>query len=349
MANLNEQRIGKKWPRTEDRDGCVEVSVVESEELWLQDGSIIIRTTSHDLPQVHTLYKIHKYVLSLHCAFFSSLFDGPVGALDAGSEQHDGCPIMDLPDDPEDVRNFLMALYFPAETHLHVAALCADRQDVESGDLFPQSYFGILRLAHKYEASSIRKLVVEALEAQWPSELDDWTDMREDRGRLQLWKRVKPLPLPDKVIRLAFDCNVPSVLPAAFYDLACIIDANAQSGSKELRQAELTLLSADELSKLLRGKAAIRGHLIRLIEDTAQNQRGWPGCDPEICRPSAFEQYWYLECASALSDASLLSWFSHCVEGLDFDDASGPCKNCKIKLEAHLLRSRADLWKGLSS
>ena len=91
-------------------DGSAALPVTyRSPDLWLQDGTIVLRAVS---PHTHTLYKVHKSVLALHSSVFRDIFSGPQAAFDAGSEWYDGVPLMEMPDPPEDVDSFLKALYF---------------------------------------------------------------------------------------------------------------------------------------------------------------------------------------------------------------------------------------------
>ncbi|KAI0046908.1 hypothetical protein FA95DRAFT_1559576 [Auriscalpium vulgare] len=87
--------------------------VIESPDLWFPSGNIIVRTMSQTTPPTIRLYKVHKDILALHCASFAALFDSPHDALDAGSERHDGVPVMDLTDAEDDVVSFVKALYYP--------------------------------------------------------------------------------------------------------------------------------------------------------------------------------------------------------------------------------------------
>ncbi|KAI0057028.1 hypothetical protein BV25DRAFT_1463085 [Artomyces pyxidatus] len=84
--------------------------LIKSPDLWFQDRTIIIRTTSTSsavpLTATYTLYKVHKFVLAHHCGAFSSLFHRVHDVLDNGSETHGGVPIMDLTDDAKDVDGF---------------------------------------------------------------------------------------------------------------------------------------------------------------------------------------------------------------------------------------------------
>ena len=83
---------------------------------WMPDGSIVLRVVSRTDQQVtHTLWKVHKSVLSYHSPFFCELFEGPGGStlIDKASEQYGDVPLMDMQDDAKDMGDFLKALYSP--------------------------------------------------------------------------------------------------------------------------------------------------------------------------------------------------------------------------------------------
>ncbi|KAI0055889.1 hypothetical protein BV25DRAFT_1995960 [Artomyces pyxidatus] len=117
-------RAAKRRRLLDENDGeRTEPVVHRSADLWLNDGNII-KTCSKAAPAVHTMFKVHKSVLVLHCAAFSALFDaGPQAALDAASEHYDGLPVMALTDEPDDVRDNLKALYYPQDTLRHLSPL----------------------------------------------------------------------------------------------------------------------------------------------------------------------------------------------------------------------------------
>ncbi|KAI0048901.1 hypothetical protein FA95DRAFT_1604857 [Auriscalpium vulgare] len=219
------------------------VQTVESPDLWLEDGNIIIRTLSQGTPPRHTLYKVHKHVLALHCSAFATLFNGPQGAFDVGSECHDGLPIMDLPDDPDDVSHFLKALYFPQETQRHKPIASLPMK--ERWSPFPASYYGILRLTTKYDAQEIRNLVIPVLKAQWPSTLKAYDLLLgEHRGRSQR---------SSKVISLASSCSIPDILPFAFYALACRMRFSPPPSTAPHLDGSFTGLCPEDLCRLITG------------------------------------------------------------------------------------------------
>ncbi|KAI0056175.1 hypothetical protein BV25DRAFT_1762065, partial [Artomyces pyxidatus] len=123
------------------------------------------------------LCRVHKDILALHCTVFASLFDGPQDAFDTGSERHGGVPVVDLPDAANDVRDFLKALHFPQETQRHSRITSPVRNG--GWNVFPLSNRGIFRLAAKYDATEIAKLLRPLLVEDWPNVLKDWVFLHD--------------------------------------------------------------------------------------------------------------------------------------------------------------------------
>ncbi|KAI0055890.1 hypothetical protein BV25DRAFT_1719423 [Artomyces pyxidatus] len=243
-----------------------QATVSECPGLWFEDGNIVIRTTSTQEPLIRTLFKVHKFILSTHCTAFSDLFSGgPQTALEIASERHGDLPIMDLPDDENDVKHFLKALYYPDETQQHLPTSFDGRPKIDGA--FPPSYAGVLRLATKYDAQKIRKVVVRALQMQWPMLLSEWNAVQDSyvvpetealmAGETDLSHIHAD---PAHAIRLGTDLDVPAILPVAYYDLMSIYELQSPDAAEagESRQAELSVLTNAELHRLLVGRGALR-------------------------------------------------------------------------------------------
>ncbi|KAI0048726.1 hypothetical protein FA95DRAFT_1604969 [Auriscalpium vulgare] len=214
---------------------------VVSPDLCLQDASIVIRTLSHGTPPRRTLYKVHKHVLALHCSVFESMFTGPQAAFDVGSDRHDGLPVMDLPDNPDDVLHFLKALYFPKETH-HVPV--AEIPGVTAPAHFPPSYHGILRLAMKYGAQDVQDIVVLALKTQGPSTLGGYDTLLSDVKKRYVYPSDS-----GQIISLARLCSIPDVLPLAFHLLSIRV-----RNASPARDPHINGLNSEDLCRLISGQ-----------------------------------------------------------------------------------------------
>lgn len=112
MSSPTDSFLSTKRPRIYKNKSGDEIETYESPDLWFDDGNIIIRTVLNE-NRAYTVYKVHKSILALHSTVFSDLFDGPQSAFGVASDQYDGLPVIELPDLPSEVNDFLKALYFP--------------------------------------------------------------------------------------------------------------------------------------------------------------------------------------------------------------------------------------------
>ncbi|KAI0316165.1 hypothetical protein OF83DRAFT_1292934 [Amylostereum chailletii] len=363
-----------KRPRTEDKDGTEPVVVLHSPDLWLSDGAIILRTSQRvkgSTGVTQTLYKVHKSTLAMHASFFRDLFDGPQTALETASEQYEGLPMMDMPDDAQDVDDFLKALYFPDHIHRHGR----HSSGAPFWSTFPGMYRGTLRLAKKYDAPKIRQVIVDAVKKEWPTELRYWDKRQsvaqEDKVSIlksKLKHRVV-YPEPAHTIRLAAEHGIPEVLPTAYYDLARVYEFNRTTDIHH-HNANIRILCADELFKLITGMAALRNHIHKALVHTVNGCPDLDSCSfgqySSTDSNSDDESEGYSQCTEPL-----LSWwrkqFEHLVKSGDplgylktagelvmcdgslvnLVSSDAVCVGCRECVQGLIADKRDKLWKEL--
>ncbi|EPQ52331.1 hypothetical protein GLOTRDRAFT_117710 [Gloeophyllum trabeum ATCC 11539] len=166
-------------------------------------------------------FKVHKSILCMYSDIFRDMFGVPTPA---DMDMHDGVPMVTLPDDARDVKSFLTCLYTPT----------LDRKiSAEGVDVLSPYWRGLLDMATKYFVEPIREFIIRGLEHQYPTNLEAWCKLDEKRQALcTLWANHCSLDLdecydsmvpdPATAIRFAKEFNIPSILPAAFYDLSTI-------------------------------------------------------------------------------------------------------------------------------
>jgi hypothetical protein len=86
-------------------------------------------------------------------------------------------------------------------------------------------YAPALKLAIKYQADPLIQRLTPIVAQQWPNKLDDWDKLEDDIGATM--KNTPPgttindiSPDPAPAIRLGHDCNLPQLLPIAYYHLS---------------------------------------------------------------------------------------------------------------------------------
>jgi hypothetical protein len=73
----------------------------------------------------------------------------------------------------------------------------------------------MIRLGHKYEAFQIRNIAMESLQAEYPSTLGPWTEMRNQFFRIDYYPG-----LTLDIFNLACEHRLNSVLPGIYFELS---------------------------------------------------------------------------------------------------------------------------------
>ncbi|KAJ7227462.1 hypothetical protein GGX14DRAFT_630052, partial [Mycena pura] len=175
---------------------------VTRSEIWHPDGSVVIQAQN-------TQFRVHWSVLSLHSSLFRGMLELPQPQ-DTEQPSVDGCPIVELSDESEDVKQVLGALYNPL--FLGQKAL-------------PLRVIGsLLRICRKYEFRDVLQNIVERLTYENPATLEGYDALKTGNAysptRIQNHHGI----LYD-TITLAWENNILSVLPCAYYRaLSAIFD-----------------------------------------------------------------------------------------------------------------------------
>lgn len=91
---------------------------------------------------------------------------------------------------------------------------------------------GAMKLATKYEIDSVRKRIIEIMEDSWPTTYERWAVFSAGMTRIRQlawWNPTYPdhvcrvlIPEPAAAISFAQEFDIPTILPFAYYTLACI-------------------------------------------------------------------------------------------------------------------------------
>jgi len=356
MSSPTDSFLSAKRPRIHKSKTGDEVETYECDDLWFDDGNIIIRTILSD-KNVYTACKVHKSILASHSNSFHDLFDGSQTVFEVASDRYDGVPVIDLPDSPSEVNPFLKALYFPEETHCHRSISSPFYEGIWRG--FPFKYVGILHLAMKYEVAFLRDKMIDILRHAWPQYLFDWDYLQkrtEDLERVYLRRECFDLsfahPEPARTLRLAMDCNVLEILPVVFYDLARVHEVITPNPREGFRRADLSVLTADDLRRLTQGRGALRGrfidritNLLTLILHDDCKRIAVPG-KPSPCH-AGLKRWWDAQLGSGPSAADPIGWLQKQVSICDDIPHDEVCGGCTRVVKKYIQAVREDLWTSL--
>ncbi|TDL27772.1 hypothetical protein BD410DRAFT_893958 [Rickenella mellea] len=184
-------------------------------ELYRKDGDLVV--SAPDKAGGRIFYRIHRFMLSDHSSVFRDMLTMPPAA-DGSLETYDGIPVVHLPDPGKDLDALLTILYDPSE-------ILFDKHD----PCVPIDILGVLKLATKYDFRKLRRRIIEQYIPAWPDTLMEWDHLEQT---MSTWRRdfntIAPayldevFPEPGGAVRLARECNIPEILPAAFYSLSRI-------------------------------------------------------------------------------------------------------------------------------
>jgi hypothetical protein len=244
----------------------------------------------------------------------------------------------------------------------------------------------VLRLSTKYFVDHLRDLCLQRLHLDWPSTLAGW-DERE-HAAINTQGHYIPRDLcahPILIIELAFDLNLPSFLPAAFYDLCRYGPSKIMHGTPRptldfdayLPTSEHPSLSMSRqpavslprtlLFRILRGRERLQQFIATFIATELQARLASRECvyqhDRDPSRP-CHESFYFLMLNVLRSvggiayggrDADSLHTLVQTVEMLsrtDFSDGVRTCslrmcEPCKVDLAEATMRAREEVWMSL--
>ncbi|KAF8216796.1 hypothetical protein K438DRAFT_1925829 [Mycena galopus ATCC 62051] len=165
-------------------------SITRSES-WFSDGNVVLQAAKRQ-------FRVHWGVLALHSSVFHDMQGLPQPP---DQPTVDGCPVVELFDDPDDVEYLLKALYIPT---------------FHSQERLPLPAVGaLIRLGRKYEVKDLFASAVARLTAEYPTTLDRYDTVQQ----AVFSGRITETYADIDVIALANETNLQSVLPSAYYHL----------------------------------------------------------------------------------------------------------------------------------
>ncbi|KAI0321607.1 hypothetical protein OF83DRAFT_1050985, partial [Amylostereum chailletii] len=185
-----DSELGTISPADSDKD------TTPHPDFWFQDGSIILMCDPFG-------FRLHPSILSLHSTVFRDMFS--VGS-PSGDETYDGCTVLRLQDDADDMYQTLKMLYFRTYG-----------QNKKTFTLTTIS--GILRICTKYMIDGLRQEIVDYLTFVFPSTIETY--------RSTLRRTALPVNFNPVVgVEISHEFDLPIILPGALYQSALLgVDA----------------------------------------------------------------------------------------------------------------------------
>ncbi|KIJ42401.1 hypothetical protein M422DRAFT_208903 [Sphaerobolus stellatus SS14] len=329
--------------------------------LYYPTGDIVLLSLPHD--GIKTAFKVDRVFLARASPVFETMLTLPPGP---DVDMYDGVPSVQMQDMADQLGPFLIAFYdfgrsIPTKKH--------------QADTVKRVQ-GVLALATKYDVDILRQRIVELLQGDWPASLEDWESAHEERKAIVTGARSKPsknkhiseiygqaaakcLPDPCSAISLASSCNVPSILPAAFYDLSKIAGMvryklwDGDGNHFGNHTADLQLLSHKDFIRLTFGRKALsqlfiyRHHNIKT--DVLNHLKPEHSCDKKKEPVTCAEQFKNLQLTlenNVLCQGTFLE-LDNVFESIMQDSKHTVCAQVHHRYKPGLLQLRTELWRRL--
>ncbi|TFY54803.1 hypothetical protein EVG20_g9560 [Dentipellis fragilis] len=329
-------------------------TIKHHKNLYFDDGNVALVATTRGTggePDEHLVFRLHQSILAKHSPVFKDMFGFPAAP---GAELYEGVPLVRMTDSASDLESLLGVFY--CEPVFSLKAFDPNT---------PLRVKSLLILADKYDVQHLRELIVNRLEDDWPQSLFEWDSLEAEVSSkveactlhdISATDVDDDYPEPGSAIQLARQCNIPNILPAAFYHLSRIsIDFDwdhlrtAEGSAPEAwytggsRSARWNCLSKEDFICLLQGRA----RLAEYVEDTLCLQSAYPkahaGGD---CSEADWSTFWHQfrkECKQDLDILAVLRLYSELFN--DVTAWKGLCISCRAKISSQATTARQEIWR----
>ncbi|KAI0632740.1 hypothetical protein C8Q77DRAFT_1218231 [Trametes polyzona] len=215
----------------------------KDEELWFEDGTLIL--VARDVK-----FRIYRGPLIAHSPVFKDMLSlpQPTGTVAVGGnekvatirDEEDGsCPVIPLPDSPEDLRHFLRVLT-PGRA-LRIGPIEPSFDEISA----------CMRLGHKYQCDQIVQRSLDYLKEYYPNDIDVWVDDNpHDPPRFEPIHRIGVVNLARTI-----GADADGLLPVALAR-CCLLDGEIVSGFAREDGTRETL-GEEDLARVFAGKARL--------------------------------------------------------------------------------------------
>lgn len=331
-----------------DTVGCFETSYEvpgRHEELSFNDGNIAVMCG-------HKYFLVHRSVLFRHSVVLEEMAEAAVA--EGLIEVLEGCPILVLPNTPDEMYVLLKYLYGLSD-------------HTELDDFRVLSI--LLKLSTAYGIQTLRLKALKQLSLSWPMTLTQW-EAREklvtnDGG---IYAPRTGLPHPAVIITLARDIDAPQLLPSAFYDLSRYLPSQLTTDHIDPDTGRTYSLSNTELFRVYRGKEQAARYFSTFIVKELESRTPSQFChNRDESLPArkrrcqiAFEAITYAlirdvnglvlnrnsDPLFAIAD-SLLMQTKEDAPGTENKAATRACEACRMEFSAAIENVRNEFWSKL--
>ncbi|KAI0700389.1 hypothetical protein C8T65DRAFT_285354 [Cerioporus squamosus] len=301
-----------KRARVQGEEHSLDDNAVEhDEEFWFEDGNVVLVARN-------TGFRIYRGLLAAQSSVFADMF---AASSPDDTESYDGCPMVQLTDTPEDVRDLLRVLLPKSRRVYHE----------ELHDHPFEEALAIIRLAHKYHIDDILQQALRCVLASYPATFGEYVSLKTEPR----WEHAI------SVVSIARLTDMQSMLPLALYRCCCL--GGDLVDGWERRDGSVEMLSMQDLKRCVSGRDMIAREAVSFV---ARIFNGEPNpdcvddCDEvlEIIRTEALEH------EHAGSCGILDTW----DEFIDISAAEKDvCGSCTLNMKLRHAEERAKVWMKL--
>ncbi|KAF8529449.1 hypothetical protein JB92DRAFT_3106672 [Gautieria morchelliformis] len=280
-----------------------------SKTVYFADGNIVLVAQS-------VAFRLYLGLLQVHSEVFR---DMTKVASQPGGEVYDGCPVVQLFDNAEDLSHTL-------------EAVCGSS---DLGDMTVPALVGVLCLSNKYCMDLVGENALRVLLLTFPDTLNQWDALVSSvcQHNIPPVFSVDPHNIPSLIAQLEIHPNAHILLPSMYYQLAVssspIDILNAPNSMQYRGQQQLLVIFLESVQKTIIGCPS-PAHCLTSTECEATRRKGSIISEliPEdtVTKPDSLKQLRYIEyLVVVLSD----------------------CLPCGSLLEAHVKSARQMVWDSL--
>ncbi|KAH9885127.1 hypothetical protein C8Q73DRAFT_784849 [Cubamyces lactineus] len=204
--------------------------------VWFPTGNIIL------VAGRQVAFRVYQGILARRSEVFRGLFELPPPP---DSEKMDGCPVVHLPDDPQDLKHFLRVIYCRRNYFYALDAVIPTAFPILSA---------LIRMSHKYGVQDLYDTALSRLKKFYTSDFETWRDVEGRKHYVQ----TSPADALN-VIEIARITDNPSLIPSA-YLMCCSLDTIVRKKRTHDQMLEAPLvseLSSWDLQRVFTGKARL--------------------------------------------------------------------------------------------
>ncbi|KAJ3528883.1 hypothetical protein NMY22_g9226 [Coprinellus aureogranulatus] len=315
------------------------VGTTKSTEFWFEDGSIVLQAGNVQL-------KVYRELLARRSPVFASLFQQPPLPNEATV---DGCRVVQLQDAFEDLIHAFRVMYGDSYNSNEVISF--------------EVISALIRFGKKYAVPTLMNEGLKRLKREFPTTLDAF-DALDPRSYTHFEFEEGPdyIQASLLIIKLAHECNIQSILPAVYLEVARAdlvrrhpkykcpnnigLTINGHTQEKLLYQHSNPSIPFDAFKSCIYG----REMLSRAWADIVQNITVPDKCPSKECRIAASSLYKQLVKIPPEIGSILYPWPKFVTVWPCVEEASrGLCGQCREEVQRSHDKLRRPIWDTLPS